>query len=165
MEVAWHFLAGYTSDEDINADIDFGAIDVSAYRALRIIGGFNATTNTDWAVDVDFATAGWTNLFSVDAGAVGYNCIVSLTLENTDALDTSLENAHWETQFGYVNTGGVNWIAAVYPSIQIDDYRGASNTGNQVIEGIRINPGSGDYEGSTGTETKFAMYGIKRTTA
>lgn len=162
VEVAWHLITEYADATDSTATITFSSLDVSGYRALMILGGYNTSSVTKgkWRVDVDFATSGWTTLFEYQPSS-NANIWAQATIWNVDSAMTQQVFPFWKTTYGDVS-GTMNWPAADYSTGTITDDVGLVNV-NEVIEGIRINPDGGTYTGSTDQATRFALYGIKRT--
>lgn len=162
VEVAWHFLAGYADATNTNADIDFGGIDISGYRALKIIGGFNCGTSAsaNFEVQLNYPSGGWTTIYSVACPVDGFNgggLMASIEILNIDTGDTS-QAGHKQFEVSVASAAG----SASWPTLIGGDITIGRNTTNQVPTGIRINPGSNNYTGSYAA-TRFSLYGIKRT--
>lgn len=147
VEVAWHLLEaqtlGATSDEfELTTDI-------SAYRAIRLVGGAksSSTGNALFKVDVLIAST-WRNAFT---GAGSQSAIVlDVTIDRTDADDFKTVTAIVGESDGLADYN--QRTGALYMKI-------IENTGPATA--IRLTSGSAIMA----TTTELNLYGIKRTAA
>lgn len=147
MEVAWHLLE---AKQAANADtVVLFETDISAYRAIRIVGGAQNAAGNALQVDVDIKIGGTWRTAIATSGSISA-VMMDVTIDRTDADD-------FKTATGIVaeRTGAVSYnqqTGAVYMSI-------VENSG--VATEVRVAAGASSFTAAT----EFNLYGIKRTAA
>jgi len=160
-EVAWHEL------EVLTPSVDTTTItlttDISAYRAVRLIGGAKATgvadADPDITVEVNIG-GGWRTLVSESPGSSAqWGVMVDVHVDNIDNNDSSGQRL-LTGSVSFVETPAGNWDADRIMSVVAPVAAVWQDAGSAT--GIRVVNNTAQFDVSEGDPT-FRLYGIKRT--
>lgn len=161
MEVAWHEL------EVLTAAVDTTTItlttDISAYRAVRLIGGAAvlSTVNNDPLIDVEVNIGGgWRTLASEQPGSTdSWGVMLDVHLDNVDNNDSSGQRL-LTGMMAFATRAAGDWDADRIMSVVAPVAGVWQDAGSAT--GIRIVNNTAQFDVSQGDAT-FRLYGIKRT--
>lgn len=145
VEVAWHLLE---AKQAANADTEvLFETDISAYRAIRLSGGFQSGAANSMQVDVDILISStWRTVFA-SSGSLSAG-IMDISIDRTDADDFKVV-----TSLVAEITGGAN-----YNQTTGGTYMAINNNSGAATQ-IRVNATAASFT----TATEFNLYGVKRT--